>query len=42
MEVLPEWRSQSIQINCVYPSRRSMTLKLRAWIDFLRERLGER
>ena len=34
IEVLPEWRSKPIHIYCLYPSHRSMTLKLRAWIDF--------
>ena len=39
VEALPDWRSRAIPIYCVYPSHRSMTLKLRVWIDYLAGKL---
>jgi len=39
-QVLGDWRSLPFGFYALYPSRRSMTLKLRALLDFLADKLG--
>ncbi|OZI26387.1 LysR family transcriptional regulator [Bordetella genomosp. 9] len=39
VHVLPEWRSQTGILHCIYPSRHGMTPAVRAMLDFLTERL---
>lgn len=39
VQVLPEWRSQSGILHCIYPSRHGMTPAVRVLLDFLTERL---
>lgn len=40
VRLLPQWTSMDYSIHCVYPSHRSMTPKLRAWIDYLASELA--
>lgn len=35
IKVLPQWQGKSVAVNAIYPSRKSMTPKLRAMLDFL-------
>lgn len=42
VEVLPQYRSIELGVYAVYPSRKHLTPKVRALIDFLVERLRER
>ena len=39
-QVLIGWRSPRFRFYVLYPSHRSMTLKLRAFLDFFSEKLG--
>lgn len=41
IEVLPNWHTESFNVYALYPSHRSITLKVRVWIDFLRSKLRE-
>ncbi len=38
-EVLTDWRTPAFSYYAVYPSRRGVPLKVRAWLDFLLEKL---
>lgn len=38
--VLPTWRTRSFNYYALYPSHRGITLKTRAWLDFLISKLG--
>ena len=40
IRLLPQWTSKDYSIHCVYPSHRSMTPKLRVWVDFLASELS--
>ncbi len=40
-KILSDWRSLPFGFYALYPSRRSMTLKLRALLDFLADKLGD-
>lgn len=40
--VLPDWRSPEGIVHCIYPSRRGMIPAVRAFLDFLFERLAPR
>ena len=35
VRLMPQWTSMEYAIHCIYPSHRSLTPKLRAWIDYL-------
>jgi DNA-binding transcriptional LysR family regulator len=39
--VLPGWAGRPIELRAVFPSRRGLAPKVRAFVDFLAERLGE-
>ena len=39
--VMKDWRSQTFRFYALYPSRRSVTLKLRAWLDFFGGKLDQ-
>lgn len=39
VQVLPDWRSPTGIVHCIYPSRRGMTPAVRALIDFISDRL---
>ncbi len=39
VRVLPDWRSTIISYYVLYPSRKGLTKKARAWIDFFTEKL---
>jgi LysR family transcriptional regulator, regulator for bpeEF and oprC len=41
LHVLPEWRSEDTPLHAVYPSRRGLSPKVRAFIDFLSERISD-
>jgi len=40
-EVLPEYRAQEISIYAVYPERRHLSPKVRAFVEFMKERLSD-
>lgn len=40
-QVLSNWRSPTFHFHALYPSHRSMTLKLRAWLDFFGGKLNQ-
>lgn len=40
VRLMPQWTSMDYSIHCIYPSHRSMTPKLRAWIDYLASELS--
>jgi DNA-binding transcriptional LysR family regulator len=42
VELMPEYRSPELGIYAVYPTRKHVAPKVRAFIDFLAERLGDR
>ena len=39
-QVLNDWRSPTFRFYALYPSRRGVTLKLRAWLDFFGGKLN--
>lgn len=41
VEVLPDWKAAPADIFAVYPERHHVSAKVRAFIDFLTERLGD-
>ena len=41
VRVLPEWQSAAAPVSAVYPSRRGLSPKVRVFVDFLTEHLGE-
>jgi DNA-binding transcriptional LysR family regulator len=41
VELLPEWRGDSFPLYALCPSRRLPSAKVRAFIDFVHERLNE-
>ena len=40
-QVLNDWRSPTFRFYALYPSHRSVTLKLRAWLDFFGDKLNQ-
>ena len=40
-QVMSDWRSPTFQFYALYPSRRGVTLKLRAWLDFFDDKLKQ-
>jgi DNA-binding transcriptional LysR family regulator len=41
VNVLPQWSGPEFSFYAVYPSRQGLTPKVRVWIDFFTERLGQ-
>ncbi|TPQ30870.1 LysR family transcriptional regulator, partial [Burkholderia ubonensis] len=39
VRLLPEYRSQTMSIYALYPSRQYLDAKIRTWVDFLRDEL---
>ena len=39
--LLPDYRAQPLEINALYPHRRHLSCKVRAFIDMLADRLAE-
>jgi len=39
--LLPEYRAQQLEINALYPHRRHLSCKVRAFIDMLVDRFAE-
>ncbi len=42
VRVLPEWSLPAVEFHALYPSHRGATPKVRAFLEFISERLGER
>jgi DNA-binding transcriptional LysR family regulator len=38
--ILPEWRAEELVLSAVYPASRGLAARVRAFVDFVRERFG--